>query len=91
MLFSPKFRRAPGSLSVVQGVQGIEGARHADQGLTPEQQKQLADAAGQVTQTIIDAVTGKEKVVVVPAAKKEPPYLMITGLLVLGFVAYKKL
>jgi len=92
MIFSEKFLRAPGAQHVVQGVRGIEGARYADatEGLTPEQIKQLGDAAGKVTQTIIDAVTGEPKTVVV-AAKKEPPYLMIAGLLVLGFIAYKKL
>lgn len=91
MIFSEKFLRAPGAQHVVQGVRGIEGARHADaSGLTPEQIAQLGDAAGKVTQTIIDAVTGEPKTVVV-APKKDPPYLMIAGLLVLGFIAYKKL
>lgn len=90
MIFEQKFRRAPGSPHVVQGVRGIEGARYADQALTPEQIAQLGDAAGKVTQTIIDAVTGEPKTVVI-TPKKDPPYLMIAGLLVLGFIAYKKL
>jgi hypothetical protein len=89
-ILTEKFLRAPGSQHVVQGVRGIEGARHADQGLTPEQIAQLGDAAGKVTKTIIDAVTGEPRTVVVPP-KKDPPYLMIAGLLVLGFIVYKKL